>query len=171
MARPTLIPSYLEPHEIVEFMKEAIQTPERALIDRVASEKIKKSLQRHFFPYRGDQAVYAMKRPWDVFIRKLGYCTVERLRRHLEAYFAPSMNWDNWGPLWVIGHHRPLWMFNYNSMETRDFRRCWTLDNLRPVFRKNRRKNIQPFKRDARLDRSGYLPKYVLRQQEKRKSK
>lgn len=72
--------------------------------------------------------------------------TVDDLRRHLEAQFEPWMNWENYGAEWHIDHIIPRAAFNYESPNDIDFKRCWALDNLRPLAA---RENLQ--KRD-RLD-------------------
>lgn len=43
------------------------------------------------------------------------------------------MNWDNWGAYWHIDHIYPVSLLPYSSMEEDNFKRCWALDNLRPL--------------------------------------
>jgi hypothetical protein len=43
------------------------------------------------------------------------------------------MTWDNYGE-WHIDHIIPISAFNFNSPEDFDFKRCWALKNLRPIW-------------------------------------
>ena len=55
------------------------------------------------------------------------------LKQHLEKQFKPDMNWNNYGK-WHIDHIIPinLWIFeSYNDIE---FRLCWSLANLQPLW-------------------------------------
>jgi hypothetical protein len=64
----------------------------------------------------------------------LGYSLIQ-LKRHLEKQFLPGMTWDNYGRNgWHIDHIIPKSAFNYKSPEDIDFKRCWDLKNLRPLW-------------------------------------
>jgi hypothetical protein len=65
--------------------------------------------------------------------RLLGY-TVDDLRTHLERQFARGMSWDNYGK-WHVDHIRPVATFNFKTVDDPDFRACWALTNLRPLWR------------------------------------
>jgi len=43
------------------------------------------------------------------------------------------MNWDNHGKYWHIDHIMPQSILPYISMEDDNFKKCWALDNLRPL--------------------------------------
>lgn len=68
----------------------------------------------------------------------LGYSPAE-LSRHLENQFEPWMNWDNHGvpkdnrKTWHIDHIIPQSWLPYDSMDHPNFKRCWALENLRPL--------------------------------------
>lgn len=76
--------------------------------------------------------------------------TIDELKRHLESFFEPWMNWNNWGVynskvwddnnsdtwIWQIDHIIPNSTFKYKSMEDEAFRECWALNNLRPLSAK-----------------------------------
>lgn len=62
----------------------------------------------------------------------LGY-TLDELKLHLERQFQPGMTWDNYGE-WHIDHKIPKVLFNFNTTEDIDFRRCWALSNLQPLW-------------------------------------
>lgn len=68
----------------------------------------------------------------DSAIRALG-CTVEELRRHLEAQFQPGMTWENWRrDGWHIDHVRPLASFDLTDPE--QFRAACHYANLQPLW-------------------------------------
>ena len=64
--------------------------------------------------------------------RHLGY-TGEELKEHLESQFTEGMSWDNMS-LWHIDHIRPVASFNYTTTECEDFKKCWALNNLQPLW-------------------------------------
>lgn len=68
--------------------------------------------------------------------------TVEELKNHLESQFDEKMNWKNYGKNgWEIDHIKPVSSFNITSFDCDDFKECWSLDNLQPLWGiDNRRK-------------------------------
>lgn len=76
--------------------------------------------------------------------------TINELKAHLEKLFDPWMSWDNYGAYkkklwkdddkstwtWQIDHIIPQSELSYISMEDENFRKCWALDNLRPLSSK-----------------------------------
>ena len=68
----------------------------------------------------------------------LGY-SIEELKAHLETYFEPWMNWDNWGQVstekrtWNIDHIYPQSKLPYDNLQHPNFKKCWALENLRPL--------------------------------------
>lgn len=72
---------------------------------------------------------------WEILV---GY-TVEQLRQHIESQFESWMTWGNWGMsshrrgAWNIDHKVPITAFNITSYDCEDFRKCWALENLRPL--------------------------------------
>ncbi|MFC5584473.1 hypothetical protein ACFPOD_05075 [Nitratireductor kimnyeongensis] len=82
------------------------------------------------------QAVKGAKsgRRWETLV---GY-TVEELMAHLESLFLPGMTWENYGRGgWHIDHKIPRSAFNYETPDHIDFRRCWSLDNLQPLWERD----------------------------------
>jgi len=61
--------------------------------------------------------------------------SVDELKRHLERQFLPGMSWDNYGE-WHVDHIIPIAAFNYKTPDDIDFKKCWTLKNLQPLWRK-----------------------------------
>lgn len=68
----------------------------------------------------------------------VGY-TIEQLRKHLEKQFDENMNWENMGEYWEIDHIIPKGIFNYTKSTDHDFKICWSLANLRPLYWKDNR--------------------------------
>jgi len=74
--------------------------------------------------------------------------SIQELKDHLEKQFEPWMNWGNHGVLkgwndndqttwtWQIDHIYPQSLLPYSSMEDDNFKKCWALDNLRPLSSK-----------------------------------
>ena len=73
--------------------------------------------------------------------------TIQELKQHLEKQFEPWMTWENWGVYnaktwddqssaswtWQLDHIVPHNLFNYQSVEDETFKKCWALENLRPL--------------------------------------
>lgn len=62
----------------------------------------------------------------------VGY-SLEELKEHLEGQFDENMNWENHGVYWHIDHILPKVSFNFNDYNDEDFKKCWSLENLRPL--------------------------------------
>ena len=65
----------------------------------------------------------------------LGYSPMD-LVRHIESQFTDGMSWDNRGE-WHIDHIRPVVSFNFDSTGHPDFKKCWALNNLQPLWAKD----------------------------------
>lgn len=77
---------------------------------------------------------------------------IEKLFTHPDNLIngSPWMSWDNYGKYnaktwddndpstwkWELDHIIPHSIFNYNSIEHPDFKKCWALENLRPYSAK-----------------------------------
>lgn len=83
-------------------------------------------------------------RGWEILV---GY-TLDDLKAHLEKQFRDGMNWKKFmkGKIHV-DHKIPISAFNFTKPEHIDFRRCWALSNLQPLWAKE---NIQ---KHNKLDR------------------
>lgn len=71
------------------------------------------------------------RRHWEAVV---GY-TVEQLKMSLEKNFKTGMTWENYGQ-WHIDHKIPISVFNYETPEDIDFKKCWALSNLQPLWAK-----------------------------------
>lgn len=79
--------------------------------------------------------------------------TIKELKIHLEKQFEPWMSWNNYGIYrslswddtdqstwtWHIDHIIPQSDLFYISMTDDNFKKCWSLDNLRPL---NAKQNV-----------------------------
>ena len=64
--------------------------------------------------------------------------TEEEIMSHLESYFTEEngYTWDNMSE-WHIDHIRPVSSFNYTTTDCDDFKKCWALNNLQPLWAKD----------------------------------
>jgi hypothetical protein len=62
----------------------------------------------------------------------LGY-SIEELMEHLEAQFTEGMTWNNYGE-WHVDHIKPISSFQFESTKNPEFKECWKLDNLQPLW-------------------------------------
>ena len=70
------------------------------------------------------------RKSWELLV---GY-SVQELKLHLEAQFDDKMCWDNYGIYWQIDHIVPIESFSILSFEDVNFKNCWSLKNLRPLY-------------------------------------
>lgn len=61
--------------------------------------------------------------------RDLG-CSINELRKHLEAQFRDGWSWENYGTEWSIDHERPL--ASCNLADPEQFAAVYHYTNLRP---------------------------------------
>lgn len=66
------------------------------------------------------------------FWEAVGYSPKE-LEDHIERQFLPGMSWDNMRE-WHVDHIIPVSRFRFSSMECEEFKQCWALSNLRPLW-------------------------------------
>ena len=59
--------------------------------------------------------------------------TPEELIQHLESQFTDGMNWENYGD-WHVDHKLPITYFNISEPGDEEFMKCWSLDNLQPMW-------------------------------------
>lgn len=65
------------------------------------------------------------------------------LKTHLESLFKDEMSWENYSYYgWHIDHIIPISLWKFRTSEDREFKQCWALANLQPLWGKeNMRKN------------------------------
>lgn len=66
--------------------------------------------------------------------------TMNELKTHLENNFTDGMTWDKFlkGEI-EIDHIKPISKFNYSSIHDKEFKECWSLSNLQPLWKKENR--------------------------------
>ena len=62
----------------------------------------------------------------------LGY-QPEQLINHLKLQFKDGMSWDNYGE-WHVDHKLPITYFKFNDVTDEEFKKCWSLENLQPMW-------------------------------------
>ncbi len=71
-------------------------------------------------------------RRWEVLV---GY-TLNQLKTHIEELFVGGMNWSNYGE-WHIDHIIPVSFFKFRTTDDVEFKMCWRLKNLQPLWAKD----------------------------------
>lgn len=67
----------------------------------------------------------------------LGYSLCD-LKAHLESLWQPGMTWENYGLYgWHIDHVVPRAKLPFTSETDENFKRCWALTNLQPLWAKD----------------------------------
>lgn len=105
-----------------EYLKKARSTPKGLLNTRI-SNGVRDSL------VRGKKQGHQWKSMVDF--------TVEQLQKHLEKKFTKGMSWDLFlkGEI-HIDHKIPISAFNFETPDDIDFKKCWSLKNLQPMWAK-----------------------------------
>lgn len=63
--------------------------------------------------------------------------TLSQFMKQFQRQFQPGMTWENHGKgsdKWEIDHIIPVKAFNFTGPDDEDFKRCWALSNLRPMW-------------------------------------
>jgi hypothetical protein len=76
-----------------------------------------------------------LSKKWVHIFDMLGYSACD-LKARLESQFKDGMSWGNIGK-WHIDHIHPESKFNYNSTDCDQFKKCWSLENLQPLWAKD----------------------------------
>ena len=66
----------------------------------------------------------------------------DEVRRHIEAQWKWGMNWSNYGH-WHIDHIIPKSRFHVQVVGDGEYNRCWSLENLRPLWARD---NYRPIR-------------------------
>lgn len=132
-----------------EKVKEAIKKWNKNNPERVKEIRRKASSKRDLIPkYRISKNIktainLSLKgnkngRHWEDLVN----FNLRDLMGHLECLFKEDMNWENYGHGgWEIDHRKPISSFSFNSCEDENFKKCWSLENLQPLwFSENRSK-------------------------------
>lgn len=60
--------------------------------------------------------------------------SLEELMEHLESQFEKGMTWNNCGSDWHLDHIRPIADFHFTTTDDLEFKECWSLWNLQPLW-------------------------------------
>jgi hypothetical protein len=109
------------PHKRPEYYEEHRKNPIKVLHQRM-SNAVRNALR-----HKGSKKVRPV---FDL----LDY-TKDELREHLESYFTEESGytWNNMSK-WHIDHIRPVSSFDFDSTYHPDFKKCWALNNLQPLW-------------------------------------
>jgi len=66
------------------------------------------------------------------YFNMVGYSALD-LKEHLEKQFTDGMTWENYGE-WHIDHIKPISLFVFESVDDKEFKECWSLNNLQPMW-------------------------------------
>ena len=79
------------------------------------------------------------RRHWEDIV---GY-TIQELKEHLEKLFKIGMSWNNYGQNgWHVDHIIPVSFFKFKSTDDVEFKMCWSLHNLQPLWEKDNLEKI-----------------------------
>ena len=93
-------------------------------------------------------------RAWEALV---GY-SLEDLQQNMEKKFKKGMSWNNYGRKgWHIDHKIPMTAFNYSTPQDIDFKKCWALGNLQPMWWE------ENMKKSNKLDRP-FQPSLLLQE-------
>lgn len=103
--------------------------------------QIKSDLSRQSKKYREDVGIAQI---WSYIEQHLGY-NAEDLCNHLEDQFEDWMSWSNHGrgnhgQFWQIDHIVPRSDLRFNSLNEPNFKKCWALENMRPLCQHKNKK-------------------------------
>jgi len=108
-----------------EFSKEQRKNPRIRMEERI-SNAIRKSLK--------SKGLSKNRKQWENIV---GY-TSQDLKEHIESLFDKNMSWQKYlnGEI-QIDHIIPISFFVYTSTDDIEFKYCWSLDNLQPLWAKD----------------------------------
>ena len=73
-------------------------------------------------------------RHWEILVDY----TLDELKTHIESKFIENMNWDEFNKGNIqIDHILPRELFNFNTETDKQFKFCWSLNNLQPLWAKD----------------------------------
>lgn len=79
-------------------------------------------------------------RPWESLVK----FTLRELIIHIESLFSDGMTLENYGK-WHIDHIKPKSLFNFESIDDSEFKECWALSNLQPLWAKDNLKKSNKY--------------------------
>ena len=131
------------PHKSKQYQKKYSQTvnyktkrnKKLAILRQNYSFRVKENMSRNMRKSLMSQNLRKNGRHWEDLV---GY-TAQQLKDHIEKQFSSGMSWDNYGD-WHLDHIIPKSFFRYKSTDDIEFRYCWSLNNLQPLWAKDNMK-------------------------------
>lgn len=108
--------------------KEYIKAKRFSVMRRLKNPKARLDHRMGSMLYLALKAKKAGRR-WE---RLVGY-DLKELMVHLERQFLKGMSWSNMGE-WHVDHILPRSMFSYDDENCDEFKACWSITNLRPLW-------------------------------------
>jgi hypothetical protein len=110
--------------------KDEIREAKRIDLQNYRKRSPKKRLNDCFRTYIY-QSIRSKKagRHWETLV---GY-SISDLMIYLQSQFKDGMSWSNYGQ-WHIDHIRPIASFYFAEPEDEEFKQCWALSNLQPLW-------------------------------------
>lgn len=100
-----------------------------AEFDKLRNSKLDRKISK--FMHRGLTKANIQDEHWENYFNY----SLQQLKEHLESQFTSEMNWSNYGKYgWHIDHIIPQCMLPYNDINEENFKICWSLTNLRPLW-------------------------------------
>ena len=104
---------------------------------RIQSQRIRSILKGRLNARMGSAIWRALRgakngRNWESLV---GYSVID-LTKHLESQFKDGMSWDNMGR-WHLDHIVPQSRFHFETADESEFKVCWALVNLQPLWAKD----------------------------------
>lgn len=91
--------------------------------------KLNSNMSRGIFKSLKYATVKKSRRHWENLVN----FDRHKLKAHLESMFKTGMTWENYGK-WHIDHIRPVKSFNITGPDCEDFKKCWSMENLQPLW-------------------------------------
>lgn len=77
----------------------------------------------------------------------LGY-NGEDIRNHLKQRLSEEMTFDNYGTVWGISFYIPKRCYKFSNLTEDEFRKCWSLKNLKPRMLNNHSYKVEISKKE-----------------------
>ena len=134
--------SYSKKHSYADILRKYIQKPNRRIlgikhitVNQYSKERYKKDPSTNIRIRIGSQIRYHLKKKNKGTFKNLPY-SISELMTDLESKFTDGMSWENLDK-WHIDHIKPVCSFDIKSVESEEFKKCWSLNNLQPLWAKD----------------------------------
>lgn len=108
--------------------------------------RFKCNISKQFWQILSNGVTKNGKKTLDI-LNSLGY-SLNDLKSHLQNKFLEGMSWDNYGK-WHLDHIKPVCSFNFSCIEDKEFKLCWSLDNLQPLWAIDNLKKVSSDKKQS----------------------